>query len=365
MLKPKILVTSAAGRTSTVATLELLRLGYPVRAMVRQRDSRAKALEKAGAEIFVGDQLNFEDLRAAMDGVQRAYHCPPFAPNVLENMMLFAIAAEQANLEVVALMSGWNTIPNHKAIHSRSHWIANQIYRLMPTVDVIHINPGLFAFTYFLGLPAIVNMGMFMVPLGNGKNAPPSNEDIGRVAAHAIANPKNHIGKSYRPTGPKLLSPTDIASVFAKILDRKVTYKDVPFADFSKAALAMGFPEFDISQVKHYTAELRAGAFAVGGVTDHVERVTGTKAEPFEDTARRYFKNPALVAPSMQSGTKLSTLAFVIKMMATKALKAEKWEQMRGHPQLPGQILAHEDPAWVKKAEAHQLNILNFGTTAS
>jgi len=106
MSKPKILVTSAAGRTSTVAVLELLKLGFPVRAMVRQQDARAEVLKKAGAEIFVGDQLNFEDLRAAMRGVQRAYHCPPFAPNVLENMMFFAIAAEEARLEVVALMSG-------------------------------------------------------------------------------------------------------------------------------------------------------------------------------------------------------------------------------------------------------------------
>jgi len=360
MSKLKILVTSAAGHTSTIAVLELLKLGFSVRAMVRQHDARSGALAKAGAEIFVGDQLSFEDLSAAMKGVSRAYHCPPFAPNVLENMMLFAIAAEEAKLEAVVLMSGWNSIPGHKSIHSRGHWIANHIYRLMPTVDVIHINPGLFAFTYFLGLPAIVNMGMFMAPLGQGENAPPSNEDIGRVAAHAIANPANHIGKTYRPTGPKLLSPIDIADIFSGVLGRKVTYKDVPFASFSKAALAMGFPEFDISQVRHFTKELREGAFAIGGVTDHVEQVTGNRAEPFEDTARRYFSNPALVAPDMKAGNKLSTLAFVVKMMLTKALDAEKWEQNRGHPATHGQCLAHENPAWVKNAKAQKLNMLEF-----
>jgi NAD(P)H dehydrogenase (quinone) len=121
--------------------------------------------------------------------------------------MLFATAAEQAKLEVVALMSGWNPHPTHPSALTREHWIANQIYRWMPSVDVIHVNPGLFAFTYFLGLRAIVHFGMFMAPFGEGKNAPPSNEDIGRVAAAVLARPEGRIGKCYRPTGPQLITP--------------------------------------------------------------------------------------------------------------------------------------------------------------
>ncbi len=41
-----------------------------------------------------------------MVGVQRAYHCPPVALNLLHHTMRFALAAEEAKLEVVALMSG-------------------------------------------------------------------------------------------------------------------------------------------------------------------------------------------------------------------------------------------------------------------
>ncbi|PHZ83890.1 NmrA family NAD(P)-binding protein [Paremcibacter congregatus] len=360
MIKPKILVTSAAGRTSTETILQLLKLGFPVRAMVRRIDVRSEKLRKAGAEIIVGDQLVFEDLRQAMKGVARAYHCPPFTPNLLENLMLFALAAEEAKLEVVALMSGWNTIAQHKSIHSRSHWIANHIYRLMPNIDVIHINPGLFAFTYFLGLPAIVNLGMFMAPLGNGYTAPPSNEDIGRVAAYAIADPKDHIDQSYHPTGPELLGPNDIANIFTTVLGRKVTYKDVPFKTFTKAAQALGFSKFEISQVNHFTEELRQGAFAVGGVTDHVERVTGSKPEPFKETARRYFNNPALIDPRLQTGTKISSLIFVAKMMFTKSFNAQEWENERDHPATKSHHLAHQNDEWVKSADTHQLNILPF-----
>lgn len=50
MTKPRILVTSAAGRTGSAAVLQLLAKGFPVRAFVRQRDARSDALERAGAE---------------------------------------------------------------------------------------------------------------------------------------------------------------------------------------------------------------------------------------------------------------------------------------------------------------------------
>ena len=181
MQHPKILATAAAGRTGSAAVLQLLEKGFPVRAFVRRRSPRAVQLERAGAELFIGDLFDFRDLRQALKGVQRAYYCPPFAPNLLHGAMLFAIAAEEAHLEVVALMSQWNPHATHPSYISREHWITNHLYRWMPSVDVIHINPGIFAFVYLLGLPMITHFGLLMAPFGDGRNAPPSNEDIARV----------------------------------------------------------------------------------------------------------------------------------------------------------------------------------------
>ncbi len=79
-------------------------------------------------------------------------------------------------------------------------------------------------------------------------NAPPSNKDIARVATGVLANPAAHIGKNYRPSGPELISPQDIAGILGHVLGRKVSYKDVPFKSFSKAAVAQGFALSDIAQ---------------------------------------------------------------------------------------------------------------------
>lgn len=358
--KPMILVTSATGRTGSVAVLELLQKGFPVRAFVRRKNVRSEILLKAGAEIFVGDLFNINDIRQSLVNIQRAYHCPPFAPNLLHGTMLFAIAAEEAKLEVVALMSGWNAHPNHPALLTREHWIANNIYRMMPTVDVIHINPGLFAWTYLFGLSPIVHFGMLVAPWGNGMNAPPANEDIGSVAACVLMVPSNHIGKCYRPTGPKLISPNDIAEILTKVIGRKVKYHDTNINMLIKAATAQGYKAFEISHLRYYVEELRGGAYAIGAPTDHVEEICGRAPEPFESIARRYIAQPDLIVPGLRAGSKLGAIALMIKMLLTRAPDLVKWEHERDHPLLQNSTLAQNNPEWVTAAEKNQL-LLSVG----
>lgn len=359
MLQPKILVTAAAGRTGAPVVTELLAKGFPVRAFVRRMDARAEALRAAGAEIFVGDLFDYRDMRRAMDGVQRAYHCPPFAPNLLHNTAVFALAAEDAKLEMVALLSQWLPSPSDPSVVTREHWLANNLIRWMPSVDVVHVNPGLFAFIYLLGLPAIAHFGMLAAPFGDGTNAPPSNEDIARVAAAVLADPAPHIGKSYRPTGPELLSTADIAGILSTVLDRKVTYRDVPFKMFQKAAMAQGFPLFEVSQLRFYADALKGGAFAVGAPTDHVREVTGAPPEDFETIARRYVANPALIHPALKVGRKRDAFAFLARMLLTRAPDLDAFERGRDHPILQNPVAAQDNADWRETAGQHELHLLD------
>jgi uncharacterized protein YbjT (DUF2867 family) len=254
-MKPRVLVTTGAGRTGSVAALELRRRGFPVRVLVHRDDGRAAWLRQAGIEVTVGNLYDWRDLRGALRDVQRAYHCPPFDPRLLHGSTLFALAAEEAGVEVVA-------------------------------------------FPYLLGLPAVVHLGLLALPFGQGLNAPPSNEDIGVLAACVLEDPAPYIGRCLRPTGPKLLSPDDVAGVLGELLGRRVRYRDVSTRMFIKAARAQGYPTFQIAQVRHYAAELRAGAFA--DVTDHFEEVVGRPPEDFATIARRYLDEPWRVAPGSE-----------------------------------------------------------------
>src|SRR5262245_873209 len=84
MLKPRILVTGATGKTGSVVAAELLHAGYRVRALVHRQDARSAQLRAKGAEIAVGDMSDAEHVAEALDDVQRAYYCPPFGPDMIQ-----------------------------------------------------------------------------------------------------------------------------------------------------------------------------------------------------------------------------------------------------------------------------------------
>ncbi len=356
--KPKILVTSAAGHVGMAAIRELLRADFPVRAFVRSRDARATALERAGAELFVGDIRDYRDLERSLDGVERAFHNPPFSQNTVYDSTIFAVAAEAARLEVVALMGAWNLTVSHPSIHQRGHWIAHNIYRWMPSVDVVHLAPGLFAFPYFLGLPAVAHFGQLMAPFGEGLNAPPSNEDIANVVAAILIEPREHVGRSYRPTGPRLLSPHDVAETFAKILGRKVRYKNVSFRVFQRAAIALGLPTEQVAHMRYYSEEVRNGVYEKSAPTDHVAQVTGRDPEDFETTARRYIANPSLIMPDFSIGSRASALAMLFRMMLARPVDLEQWERERGYPLISNATLAHQCDRWAAASEEAEINIV-------
>jgi nucleoside-diphosphate-sugar epimerase len=51
MIKPRIIVTGATGKTGSIVVAELLKAGCPVRAIVHREDGRSARLKSQGAEI--------------------------------------------------------------------------------------------------------------------------------------------------------------------------------------------------------------------------------------------------------------------------------------------------------------------------
>lgn len=347
-MKPRILVTSAAGKTGLQTSLQLLNKGYPVRALVRSDDHRARHVRDAGAEVFVGDQFSITDMRQAMSGVQRAYHCAPTAPNALHFGSVFAVAAHEAELEHVVLLGQWLADPNHHSVFTREVWLNEAIMQLLREVPVTVNNVGWFAENYFMGvLEPAAQLGVLPMPLGDGdvkKNAPPSNEDIAAVSVAALIDPATHAGKTYRPTGPELLSPNEIAAIIGKALGRKVRYMDVPEAMMLKALKVQGFPEAMPTQLRHYTREYKRGTFAIDAPNSVVRDLTGREPEDFETIARRIIANRAEARRTLAS--RLRALGNFARILMTSSVDADAVEQRRDHVLLRSATFADESPTW-------------------
>ena len=344
MQNPTILVTAAAGKTGSATALQLLRKGYPVRALVRRLDHRSERLKAAGAEVVVGSLEDVVDLRAAMTGVQRAYFCPPLESGALRKAVLFATAAKEARLEVVVALSQWLCDPTHPALHAAEKWLSGRVLDWLPGVDVVTINPGFFADNYMAALEPIAQFGLMAIPLGEGRNAPPSNEDIARVVVGALADPRRHAGKTYRPTGPRLLDPDEIAATFGKVLGRRVRYQNAPIALFLKVAKSMGYSDYLISQLNFFLLDYQRDSFGVGAPTDAVLEVSGSPPEDFESIVRRYVATSPLV--ERRVGAMLRAGFHLVKALTTPAPRLEAIAAQLELPRISHATLAADSAAW-------------------
>ena len=112
------------------------------------------------------------------------------------------------------------------------------------------------------------------------------------MAVAALMDPARHGGRSYRPTGPTLMSAYDMVPIISKVLGRRVTGMKMPWALFIRAAKMQGLTPDELGNFRHYLVDHRQGAFAYQAPNDVVAELTGTPAEPFEATVARYAALP-------------------------------------------------------------------------
>lgn len=355
--KPKILVTSASGKTGSQVALQLRAKTFPVRAFVRQRDHRSDLLERAGAELFVGDQYSLSDMRKAMKGVQRAYQCAPTAPNGLHFNAVFTAAAYEAEVEHVVTLSQWLSSVDHPSLFTREVYLGDILIGMRPEMSVTTVNVGWFAENYLMVLGMAAHLGLFTMPLGDGdvkKNAAPSNEDIARVVAGALADPARHAAKTYRPTGPTLLSPNEIAEAMGRALGRRVRYVDISERMMVKALKALrpaNYSEAAVTQLAIYSEEYKRGAFAVNAPTEDVFQVGGCEPEAFENIVRRKVADQPGLARSLPGS--IGAIGSFLKILATRPFDLDRAQMQRDYVQLSSSSYCLDDAAWT---EGHQSN---------
>lgn len=294
MSKPKILVTGATGGTGLPVVRDLLSRGFPVRAMVRRRDARSVALEQFGAETVVADMYDPDQLFDAIKGTQRAYYLPLIEPYMIQSATAFAIAAREAKLEHVVQMSQWTSHRAHPTAMTQQTWLVDKLFAQIPGIAHTIFNPGMFAYNFLRTMDFAALLGIYPMFSGEGRAAPISNEDMGRTAAVLLAEgPDRHAGHRYRPTGPQLLSAREMAAIVAKAVGHPVLSVNMPIWMLSKVARQQGVDPYAISCLRYYMEDMKRGTFSFeGGVTNVVEELTGTPAESFETTARRYAAMP-------------------------------------------------------------------------
>jgi NAD(P)H dehydrogenase (quinone) len=274
------------GATGNHVARQLLARGLPVRAFVRQADERADELRELGAEIAVGDIRDYEVVRTALEGVQRAYFTYPLADGLLIATATLAAAGKQTGLQSVVNMSQITARPDHRSPAARQHWLAERVLD-WSGIGVTHLRPPFFLENLFnVAAPTVRTEGKIYLPYGQGRHAPIAGEDIARVAVGILTDPAAHRGRTYVPTGPASLSMMEQAGVFSGVLGRPVEYVDIPVERWRQMLSHVDvMTPWLIEHLSRVAESHQHGEF--DAVTDVVETIGGVLPQSLEAFIRQ------------------------------------------------------------------------------
>jgi len=290
----RFLITGATGATGGAAAVQLLEQGQQVRAFVHREDERAENLRKLGAEVVIGDLLDFDAVRDALKDVDRAYFVYPIRPGLVQATAQFAQSAKEAGVEAIVNMSQVSARRDATSHSAREHWLAEQVFN-WSGLNVVHIRPTYFS-EWLLYLAPMIRQGVMYAPFTTGRHAPIAGEDQGRVIVGILQNPEPHRGKVYPLYGPVELTHDEIASIVGRTLDRKIVYQSMPIEQwvevvanasaggparndagslYPEADRVSGRPgsEFLVQHLREVAIDHTNGVFA--GTNDLVEKIGG------------------------------------------------------------------------------------------
>lgn len=269
-----ILIAGATGTTGKVATSLLLKEGFSVRALVHKEDERSRALADQGAEVVVGDLLDFRSVRRAFEGVGRAYFVYPIRPGIVQATAHFAQAALEAKAEFIVNMSQRSARQDATSNSALQHWLAERLFDWSGT-PVTHLRPTYFA-EWLFHMRGMIRDGRMSVPFGTtGRHAPIAAEDQGAVIARILANPEGHAGQIYPLFGPVEMTAPEIATVVGETLGRTIRYEQITSEQWAREVTGQEVP-FLAQHLHEVAIDHANGIFA--GTNDVVEEITGRPA---------------------------------------------------------------------------------------
>jgi len=275
-----ILITGASGNVGSEVLKQALAVGLKIRATFQSPDKAAKA--PAGMEGVIVDYAKPETIRPALHGVEKIFLVgPPVRdlPAMEANFIKEVRAAGRKHIVKLSALGGHESMFPSGHRHSEENIEASGLpYTfLRPNgfmQNLVNYNAG-----------TIRSQNAFYGCQGNGAVSVVDIRDIAAVAVMVLAA-TGHEGKSYALTGGEALTNGHVAEKISRVAGRKISYVDLPPAEFRKALLSAGMPEWSADALLDLQRLYREGKASL--VTDDIERLTGRKPITFDQFAHDY-----------------------------------------------------------------------------
>jgi uncharacterized protein YbjT (DUF2867 family) len=262
--------------------------------MVRREDQRAQTLRDMGAEIVVGDLLDLDSMHRAIAGCETMYFGMSVSDTYLAATINAAAVAKHHGVKAFINMSqmtleqmgitATTPSPQHKL-----HWLAEQALN-WSDLPVVHVRPTVLLDGFFLIFTpdSVRESNQIRLPFGEGKTSPVAVEDVARVVAAVLADPRPHIGKVYHLTGPQSETMHFFARGYSRALGRGITFVDIPVEAWRDGLLERGLTAHLVEHLATMADLHRAGSY--DRMSEDVLRLTGQRPLGVEEFIRSHAK---------------------------------------------------------------------------
>lgn len=269
----KVLVIGGTGRVGVPLVAQLLERGVEVTVCLRSSD-RAHLVPPPAIAVIADpleDPVGAVDVFRGKDAVFMLNKASP--AETVEGTMAVRLAREAGVsrfvYQTVHLLEDFAYLPHIASKLAIKHAIE------MSGMEYTFIAPNHFFQNDELCRAPLLEKGLYLTPLGSVGCCSIDARDIAEAAA-VVLTTRGHAGKTYKLVGPRRLTGTDAAAVWAQALGKDVRYVDAiaRWQDHTRRFMPAWL---------HYDLSLMYGDFArrgMLGTTEDVEELTKLLERP-------------------------------------------------------------------------------------
>jgi uncharacterized protein YbjT (DUF2867 family) len=288
----RVLVTGANGRTGRAVIGALAKKGATVRAFIRKAD-QAEALKALGAaEHAFGDMNVADTIAPALKGCTAIVHIgPPMHPDEKAMTAHFIHAAMAAAIPRFVYYSVMQPLRREVPHHARK----------LDTEEML-IESGQ-PYTIIQPIRYMQHLEMIWKDvIATGIHAMPFNTrvkfnvadllDLAEATAKAAVE-DGHLYATYELAGPEALSQDDMADIISKVLNKRVTARQIPLDEMEDKARAAGATDLRVATMRKMNAHYDHAGFL--GNANIMRWLLGREPTHYRDYVARLARRDGLI----------------------------------------------------------------------
>lgn len=273
------LVIGSSGRVGRHVVDGLVAAGEQVRAFTRD-PSNVRTAESV--EIFKGDLMDAEAVRAALEGAQGVFVAT--SPDALEHEITVAEAIDECGTARVVKLSSVAANPPVSDSYGRAHAASEEALK-KSGAEWTFLRPAGFMTNVMQWRGSIQSQGKVFQPYGEVARAMIDPADVAAAAVVCLTRP-GHAGQVYQLTGPEGLTAPQATAKVAAALGVPLEFVGVDPEQARAGMTRAGMPPDLVDGLLSAMAE--AGPLR-GGVPQHdLQRILGRPAATFDSWLARH-----------------------------------------------------------------------------